>query len=157
MRDGGEYLDLLSKALIRHKNFKNGGIQLGGEIRERGRISGDLVDYWEVVGGGRARVGFTQLGRHSAGAQGAILSSIAPAARALPNRGSHKRKSKKARPAWLGPQVFGVDPTREKLAQPGGPTGQCKPAYVCVERSSRSLEHAGLYAGQKFPQLPRWD
>jgi hypothetical protein len=77
-----------------------------------------------MVGGGWARVGFTQPGSHSAGAQGAIISSIAPAAGALPNRGSHKRNSKKARPAWLGPQVFRMDPTREQHAQPGGPTGQ---------------------------------
>jgi hypothetical protein len=113
MRDGGEYHDLLSKAIIHHKNYEKWGDLAGRQTkREMGRISGDL-DYWEVVGGGWARVGFTQPGRHSADAQGATLSSIASVAGALPNHGSHKRKSKKARPAWLGPQVFGVDPTRE--------------------------------------------
>jgi hypothetical protein len=79
MRDGGEYLDSLSKALIRHKNFTKWGDLAGRRNkRERGRILGDFVDYWEVVGRGRARVGFTQPGRHSVGVQGAILISIAP-------------------------------------------------------------------------------
>jgi hypothetical protein len=102
MGDEGEYLDSLSKALIHHKNFEKWKDLAGLRTkRERGRISADLVDYWEVVGGGRARVGFTQPGRHSAGVQCATLSSIAPAAGALPNHGSHKRKAKKpAQHGW---------------------------------------------------------
>jgi hypothetical protein len=73
-----------------------------------------------------------------------------------------KKKSKKARPACLGPQVFGLDPTSEQLAQPGGPTGQRDGGHganqqVCVERSSVLLSHAGLYASPNFPELPRWD
>jgi hypothetical protein len=125
MRDEGEYLDSLSKALIHHKNFEIWGDLAGRRTkREKGRISGDLVDYWEVVGGGRARVGFIQPGRHSAGAQGATLSSIAPAAEALPNRGSHKRKSKKARPAWLGPQVFGWTLLASSTPSQAGPHGR---------------------------------
>jgi hypothetical protein len=100
MRDGGEYLDSLSKALIPQKNFKMWGDLPGRRNkRERGRISGDFEDYWEVVGGGRARVGFTLPGRYSAGEQGVTLSSIAPATGALPNRGTHKRNSKKSPPS----------------------------------------------------------
>jgi hypothetical protein len=136
MRDGGEYLDSLSKALIPHKSFKIWGDLAGRRNkRERGRILGYFKDYWEVVGGGRAQVGFTLPGRYSASMQGVTLSSIAPVIGALTKRGSHKKEAK--------------CPPSLARTQPGRPTGQRKvgcmgqPAYVCVERSSGSLSHTG--------------
>jgi hypothetical protein len=58
------------------------------------------------------------------------LGGIVPAPGVLPNRGSHnKREQKKPDQTWLGPQVFGLGPTSEQLAQTGRPTGQRNGGY----------------------------
>jgi hypothetical protein len=52
MRDGGEYLDSLSKALIRHKHFTKWG-DLAGRRNKREREGQNFGRFRGLLGGGR--------------------------------------------------------------------------------------------------------